>query len=329
MNDVYIVSGPSVPTVLLRVYGSSSDSIVSRSRELYTLHVLSSRYHIGPRIYGTFTNGRIEEYIDSITLTSLDIRDKTISRWIGARMAELHSININAIEGQSEENTEIDAEKNVRQWVQLAREVLAHPNVNEEDRVALDMDNFALQWSRYMNWISRVEKVEGPSRRVFAHNDIHGGNLLRLNSRLPEGTPEYHQIVMVDFEYAGPNPRAFDIANHFQEWTADYQSSTPYLFNTSLYPTYAERRNFYEAYLSHAGSTNSTNDREASIIRLEREVHIWGPACNAMWAVCNIVADKDQVERGLAEGEYDCNIAVAKYRMAAFFRELEVVLSSN
>ncbi|KAL4076367.1 kinase-like domain-containing protein [Scleroderma yunnanense] len=329
MNYVYIVSAPSVPTVLLRVYGSSTDSIVLRSRELYTLHVLSSRYHIGPRIYGTFTNGRIEEYIDSITLTSLDIRDKTTSRWIGARMAELHSINISAIDGEDEQNMEIDAEKNVKRWAQLAREVLAHPDVNEEDRAALDMDNFTQHWTRYMHWISRVEKVEDPSRRVFAHNDIHGGNLLKVNRKLPKGTPEHHQIVMVDFEYAGPNPRALDIANHFQEWTADYQSSAPHVLDPSRYPTFEERYNFYEAYLSHAGTTNSVDDREASIIRLEREVHIWRPACNAVWAVCNIVMDKDQVEQGLAEGDFDYNIGAAKYRMAAFFHGLEAVLSSN
>lgn len=356
MNEVYFVStlsSSSVPTLLLRIYGPSASSLISRSRELHTLHVLSSRYHIGPRIYGTFTNGRIEEYFDSITLTPADIRDKTINRWIGARMAEFHSISISAVEGplaissQEGKSWGIGAEKNVKSWLRTARQVLAHPNLNEEDRTALNLDHFSQQWHRYTRWISRVEKVEGPSKRVFAHNDIHGGNLLRLKQPLPEGTPEHCQvsrfpcsfrpscschpkIVVVDFEYAAPNPRGFDIANYFQEWAADYLSSTPHLIDLSRYPTSDERRSFYEAYLLHASSTKSGAPivvKDASLARLEREVRIWSPACNGMWAVWAIVKAKDDVERGICGEEFDY-IGHAKCRMAAFFHgleELEVV----
>ncbi|KAI0711689.1 kinase-like domain-containing protein [Earliella scabrosa] len=77
-NAVFFVSCPSAPktrTLLLRMYGPSSGSLISRPRELHTLHVLSSKYNIGPRVYGTFENGRVEEYIDSEALTAADIRD--------------------------------------------------------------------------------------------------------------------------------------------------------------------------------------------------------------------------------------------------------------
>src|SRR6266700_1668064 len=60
-NAVFFVSCPSAlspQTLLLRVYGPSSGSLISRPRELHTLHILSSRYNIGPRVYGTFDNGR-------------------------------------------------------------------------------------------------------------------------------------------------------------------------------------------------------------------------------------------------------------------------------
>ncbi|KAL4069435.1 choline kinase cytoplasm [Scleroderma citrinum] len=337
MNEVYFVSSLSsisLPTLLLRIYGSSANSLISRSRELHTLHTLSSRYHIGPRIYGTFTNGRIEEYFDSITLTPRDIRDKIMNRWIAVRMAEFHSISISAVEGplaissQEGKSWEIGVEKNIKTWLQPAREVLAHPNMNQEDRTALNIDNFIRQWSRYMRWLSRIEKVEGPSKRVFAHNDLHSGNLLRLNSKLPQGTPDHCQIVVVDFEYAAPNPRAFDIANYFQEWMTDYQSSEPHQLRFSLYPTREERWSFYEAYLSHASSNKSGVPvvvREASMVQLEREVCNWSPACAGMWAIWSIVKAKDDVERGIVEGELDY-IAHAKCRMAAFFRGVEELI---
>lgn len=202
-NAVYFVSypsSPSIPTILLRIYGSSSSSLISRSHELYTLHVLSSRYHIGPRIYGTFSNGRIEEYFDSVTLGSSDLRDEKVSRWIGARMAELHSVEITGVEGPlavrslEGKSWEIGVKKNVKTWLPEAREVLAHPNLDESDRTNLNLDAFVDGWSRYLRWLSQVEKAEGASRRVFAHNDTQYGNLLRLTGKLAEGMPEHRQV---------------------------------------------------------------------------------------------------------------------------------------
>lgn len=58
------------------------------------------------------------------------------------------------------------------------------------------------------------------------------------------------QIIVVDFEYAAPNPAAFDIANHFHEWTADYHSpDASHVLTRSRYPTREERWNFYCGYL--------------------------------------------------------------------------------
>ena len=199
-NAVFFVSYPSIPTVLLRIYGTSSDALISRSRELQTLHNLSSRYHIGPRIYGTFSNGRIEEYFNSVTLCPSDLRDEGISRWIAARMAELHSVEITAVEGPlavrnlEGKSWDIGVKKNVKTWLPLAREVLAHYNIDQSDRTLLNLDAFSVAWSRYLRWLSQVEKVEGASRRVFAHNDTQYGNLLRLTDKLPDGVPEHHQV---------------------------------------------------------------------------------------------------------------------------------------
>lgn len=202
-NDVYFVSyppSPSIPTILLRIYGSSSGPLISRSRELHTLHILSSRYHIGPRIYGTFSNGRIEEYFDSVTLGPSDLRDEKLSRWIGARMAELHSVEITVVEGPlavrslEGKSWEIGVKKNVKTWLPVAREVLAHPYVDENDRIVLNLDAFVEVWARYLRWLSQVEKAEGASRRVFAHNDAQYGNLLRLAGKLAEGMPEHRRV---------------------------------------------------------------------------------------------------------------------------------------
>ena len=202
-NAVFFVSCPStpfLPTLLLRIYGTTG-CLISRPRELHTLHTLSSRYHIGPRVYGTFGNGRVEEYFDSTTLTAPDLRDSDISRWIGARMSELHCVDIEAVQGAlpltggDGKGWEIGAEKNVRAWIIPAREVLALPAVPDTTRAELDLGGFFTLWEKYMRWLEGFENREGASRRVFAHNDLQYGNLLRL-TRVQEGMPEHHQVCL-------------------------------------------------------------------------------------------------------------------------------------
>lgn len=98
-NAVYVVSPPTdlpdiegkrKPTkILLRVYGPQVEHLIDRNNELSVLQRLA-RKKIGPRLLGTFQNGRFEQYFDSITLTPSDIRDPDMSKQIAKRMRELH-----------------------------------------------------------------------------------------------------------------------------------------------------------------------------------------------------------------------------------------------
>lgn len=327
-NAVFFVSFPSrknIRTVLLRVYGPSSSALISRPRELHTLHILSSKYHIGPRIHGTFENGRVEEYFESATLTAQDIRDPEISRWIGARMAEFHSVDIDVVEG---EGWEIGVEKNVRSWLTPAREVLRSSSLSEDVKRELDLDAFERDWDIYLRWLAKVDDVHAGSRRVFAHNDTQYGNLLRL--RHPkDGAEDHRQIIVVDFEYSGPNPASFDIGNHFHEWTANYHSETPHLLDISRYPTLEERRNFYVSYLRHTcfstkefqHITDPVTGLEPALVKLDKQVQIWSPASHGHWLVWGIVQARDDLENNNETPEFDY-IEYARCRMVGFRREL-------
>ncbi|KAI0359098.1 kinase-like protein [Trametes cingulata] len=342
-NAVFFVSCPPVPktrTVLLRIYGPSSGSLISRPRELHTLHVLSSRYHIGPRVYGTFENGRVEEYFDSTALTAADMRDAEISSWIGARMAELHGVDIDAVEYETptpagpERGIRLGVEKNVRSWLPSAREVLALPGAPADVRRNLDLARFEQEWDQYLRWVHQKEKSEDSSPIVFSHNDAQYGNLLRLRT-LKEGQPAHRQIIVVDFEYASPNPAAFDIANHFHEWTADYHGPTPHLLDPSRYPTVEQRRNFYRAYLTHTqcsidapapttAPVLSEDVLEAEMQKLESQVRAWSPASHAMWAVWGVVQAREFVEGKDGEPEFDY-LGYAQCRMEGFRREIRAL----
>ncbi|KAF8971502.1 protein kinase subdomain-containing protein PKL/CAK/ChoK [Flammula alnicola] len=309
-NAVFFVSCPSVPsarTFLLRVYGSSSGCLISRPRELHILHVLSSRYKIGPQVYGT-------------DLTATDIRDPQISTWIGARMAELHSVDIEAIGVTSLTSMRFSIAVNVTSWLTSAEEVLKLPAVSDTTRQELNLASFRKEWERYLAWVLSRPRSFG-TRRVFAHNDAQYGNLLRLKDG-SEGVDEHRQIIVVDFEYAGPNPAAYDIANHFHEWTANYHSPTPHLLTPSRYPTFEERRNFYTSYIQHTSllaEDPGLDDTTLSgmITELDRDVLIWGAASHAGWAIWGIVQAREDIEAAVSEPEFDY-IGYAKGRMAAF-----------
>jgi len=54
---------------------------------------------------------------------------------------------------------------------------------------------------------------------------------------------------VVDFEYAGYNYQAFDIANHFCEMMYDYRSSDPHKMKLDLYPNEDQQIDFLRSYL--------------------------------------------------------------------------------
>jgi choline kinase len=84
-----VVSSRRPSKLLLRIYGPQVEHLIDRENELGILRRLA-RKKIGPRLLGTFRNGRFEEFFDSTTLTSTDLRVPETSKQIAKRMRELH-----------------------------------------------------------------------------------------------------------------------------------------------------------------------------------------------------------------------------------------------
>lgn len=125
-NAVYVVSPPAdlappveegkkpPPKVLLRIYGPQVD--IDRENELSVLRRLA-RKKIGPRLLGTFLNGRFEQFFNATTLTPESLREPETSRQIAKRMRELHD----GIELLDEERLEGPSVwKNWDRWLEQA-----------------------------------------------------------------------------------------------------------------------------------------------------------------------------------------------------------------
>ncbi|KAI4593630.1 hypothetical protein KJ359_009114 [Pestalotiopsis sp. 9143b] len=284
-NAVYVVSPPKdiaektepgkkVPAkLLLRVYGPQVENIIDRESELSVLRRLA-RKKIGPRMLGTFENGRFEQFFNAITLTAAHIRDPETSKQIAKRMRELHD-GIEVLDEEREAGPGtfkawdhwID---NVEKVITYLDEKILSGNPGPIRSPADSWKNRGLvlgvEWPKfketYMKYRERVEAYYGGSQGVndqlvFAHSDTQYGNILRIQlddqkSPLLQPQNEHKQLIVIDFEYAAANTRGLEFANHFTEWTYNYHDPVkPYACNTAAYPTPEEQIRFLKAYVDH------------------------------------------------------------------------------
>jgi thiamine kinase-like enzyme len=157
-----------VKKVLLRVYGVGCDQILDRAKELEWLARLS-QLHIGPKLLGTFGNGRFEEYLESRTLTYQDIRDPNYSTVIASRLAQLHSL-VHTFPKRPQDKIEIWTM--VDKWYGLLAGGLAAQLAEKSPKWAQQLKEWDLvKLGHDIEKCKNVlEKVNSPL--VFAHNDV-------------------------------------------------------------------------------------------------------------------------------------------------------------
>ena len=247
--------------LLLRIYGPQVEHLIDREAELGILRRLA-RKRIGPRLLGTFENGRFEEFLHATTLTEKDLRIPETSKQIAKRMRELHE-GIDLLESELDAGPAVFI--NWDKWVDRVQKVACF--LDEQVRLAAEEENASVdsagggggggtaantkskinpnytrqglicgvEWPvfrrAYESYRARLVKDSGGPKAiranlVFAHNDTQYGNLMRLQ---PSGTspllqPSNHhkQLIVIDFEYASQNTAGLEFANHFTEWCYNY-----------------------------------------------------------------------------------------------------------
>ncbi|KAL8387525.1 hypothetical protein RB595_009844 [Gaeumannomyces hyphopodioides] len=283
-NAVYVVSPPAdivaaataegrkvPPKLLLRIYGPNVEQLIDREKELSVLQRLA-RKKIGPRLLGTFTNGRFEQYLNATALTPPNLREPETSRMIAKRMRELHD-GIELLEQELGDGPNVWV--NWDNWLDtvertvtfLDRKVMAGGDAARTGFVC------GVEWSVFRGLVDRYrrhlneyyghpEKIR--EKLVFAHNDTQYGNILRVRpddekSPLLQPANEHKQLVVIDFEYAAANLPGLEFANHFTEWAYNYHDAVAsFACNTAMYPTVEQQRRFVRAYVDHQGGASSS-----------------------------------------------------------------------
>ncbi|KAH8699072.1 kinase-like domain-containing protein [Talaromyces proteolyticus] len=263
------------PKLLLRIYGPQVEHLIDREAELQVLRRLG-RKNIGPRVLGTFNNGRFEEYFNAHPLTPKELRIPATSRQIAKRMRELHD-GIELLEEERRAGPFVF--RNWDKWVDRCEQVISWLDneilSDRRDRTepwrkrgfvcGVPWATFRKAVENYRIWLTdHLGGVKEINRHlVFAHNDTQYGNLLRLEpeeeSPLLLPANSHKQLVVIDFEYASANTRGLEFANHFTEWCYNYHDAEySWACNTRAYPTPEEQHRFISAYVSHHSQVGST-----------------------------------------------------------------------
>ncbi|KAL8761914.1 MAG: hypothetical protein Q9184_002018 [Pyrenodesmia sp. 2 TL-2023] len=275
--------------LLLRIYGPQVDHLIDRDNELQILRRLA-RKRIGPRLLGTFINGRFEEFFEARTLTAKDLRIPETSKHIAKRMRELHD-GIELLE--EERSAGPFLWQNWDKWVARCEEVILWVDekmtTGKKGAAGTGADAMkkhglvcGVEWSTfrkavegYRKWLeAQYGGSEGiRDKLVFAHNDVgwisnyrtQYGNLLRLQpsgeSPLLHPANEHKQLIVIDFEYASANVPG----QEFTEWCYNYHDATKsYALNERRYPSPEEQYRFVQAYVQHQPSRPSLSTQSSS-----------------------------------------------------------------
>eukprot|EP00850_Spirogloea_muscicola_P020832 SM000228S07372 [mRNA] locus=s228:57879:60082:- [translate_table: standard] len=221
-NKVYEVRWPDGPDghrgcprcVLLRIYGESAEVLFRRDDEIAVFEKVSLTGQ-GPRLLARFPQGRVEEWLNATTLAAPDLRSPAISKGVARKLWEFHQLDVALPRIPT-------VWRRLRKWRTSALELCDPADIHDFNVYQLEADIAQLEsvlhtrGSRKRHWLG------------FCHNDLQYGNIMR------DATTGI--LTLIDYEYAGYNPVAYDIANHFCEMAADYHTPTPHILDYSKYP---------------------------------------------------------------------------------------------
>ncbi|KAM8939969.1 choline kinase alpha isoform 2-T2 [Pelodytes ibericus] len=290
-DDVKLVA--SEPRcILLRLYGAILQGAEAMVMESVMFAILAER-SLGPKLYGIFPQGRLEQYIPSRKLETEELGFPDLSSEIAVKMARFHGMSMPF-------NKE-------PKWLfgtmdKYLKQVLKIKFSKESQACKL---NKLLSCNLPKEMASLRSLLEAtPSPVVFCHNDCQEGNILLLEG---SENSERQSLMLIDFEYSSYNYRGFDIGNHFCEWMYDYNYDKFPFFKASFsnYPTRKQQIHYISSYMAEVqpGFENLSNEERSKVENeMLTEVNRFALASHFFWGLWSIVQAKiSSIEFGYME----------------------------
>ncbi|OWA51944.1 Ethanolamine kinase 1 [Hypsibius exemplaris] len=237
---------------LIKVYGADTDRILDRAGEIRTRLMLNEHECCG-KVYGLFENGMCYEFVAGQTMTFENVGNDHCSRLIIRKLVDLHCVNRTASE---DELQVFDAFKKMSGFLELVPE--AYKDEKQQRQFVEyypNRDIFAKEIEILREHLTD-SSIHSP--KVFCHNDLAYGNIVY--------DKEKDCANFIDFEYAGLNHQAYDIANHFNEFAGveeyDYRRLPSRDFQISWLTEYLKCWNKVDCSAGHSNDEAAVTDQQ-------------------------------------------------------------------
>ncbi|EEU37151.1 uncharacterized protein NECHADRAFT_37289 [Fusarium vanettenii 77-13-4] len=227
--------------VLVKVYGDGTDITIDRNKEL-KVHQLLAENKLSSSPLVRFANGHAYQFIHGRTCSVSDMANPVIYRGVARELARWHA-TLPIVEPKDPQKG-LEHEPSVwataKKWLDA---IPSQPKRSKADKALLREQFHYVTGKLLLN-------DDKPEPLVLGHGDLLCGNIIVQD--LTEPT-EAASVRFIDYEHATYCPRAFELANHFAEWTGfecDY----------SLLPTRLTRRDFIHEYLAEIARLQQDGD---------------------------------------------------------------------
>lgn len=262
--------------VLLRLYGDQWRNC-DMSLQVQIFELLSNK-ELGPKLYGKFDDGRLEEFLPAQSLTSAEMRDPDISSIIARKIAKIHGLDVPNM--NKNDNWLLER---FREWSEFINNHRRSPSdyadgIAHSSTLKIANKLLAIDFEQEINFVREIiDDIRSPI--VFSHNDLHQGNILLAKATKRRSVLE-KRVILIDFEYCSYNYRAYDIANHFCEWCFEYD--TPEYPHSALFedrfPSVEIQRKFISQYLDDKQDETEMN-------KILKEIKPFCMTAHLVWAL--------------------------------------------
>ena len=234
--------------VNLRTFGAFAEYLLDRNTELL---VLNSSPKI--KLYGAFLNGLVYSYIEGRTMNLGDLIDIKTFNQTARTIAKHHKMTP-------------PIKKVPILFITLRKWISNVPlEYFDENKKPYDI-NLLKEELVFME-----ENLKNRSDVVLCHNDL----LLKNFIKNEKG------IELIDFEYTGYNYRAFDFANHFNEWCG-------FECIWDNFPSEDTQRRFLKEYFNEFYD-NKEKDFKKEIDKMIEDIKWFDLASNYFWGVWALI----------------------------------------
>lgn len=268
-------TGVSPSCVLVRHYGVGTENFFDRDNE-HKIFEEFSRKELGPRLYGFFDGGRIEQFMSARNIRGWPEIRQYLST-IGETMAAMHLCEMDIPKNPM-------VFENLFQWLKTARDTVKFPETETRKQELYNLFDFVALHEELCRLKDRLEALNSPV--CFCHNDLLAGNMM-----LDEDTKE---IFFIDYEYGSYNYRGFDFGNFFCECTIDYsvQEHPKFRFIQENYPTEEQQRCLFAAYIHRKKKLQGLSNvlpKESEIRQIMKESNEFALAASLIWCFWGMI----------------------------------------